>query len=99
MRLYSYVGVCLLISAASCPPPPQPVPPGPDGGGADVVDAACAQLRALGCSEGGDAGRGCEAVMRDIVRSKLTPLSPACVADAGSPDAVRKCTAASCTLK
>ena len=63
----------------------------PDGRRRDRYDAACAQLKALGCKEG--AASNCAATMRSA-DGKLVDLMPACVTAAKSVQAVRACGAA-----
>jgi hypothetical protein len=80
----------LLLRACGCKGASAPTPEDPLGL-ATVTGQACATLRRLGCPEGA-AGHAGETCYQRLSREALvTDVPAACVADAGSPAAVRGC--------
>jgi len=85
---------------------PAPGPSDPEAGFEDADGArprsacrhACEAMRRFGCPEGAplDGGDSCEAVCEHAESSGKFALKPACIADAGSRDAVRACGTVRC---
>ena len=86
-------GLLFSLVAACAPSPNAPLPASSGSGHVDPCVAACANLAALGCSEGtavdASGSRVCEATCRK--GGQLTDLRPTCLASATSKSGARAC--------
>jgi hypothetical protein len=95
MKRFIAVGVALAIWGCPTPSPPSPKQP-PDASDAApaIVDStiatACANLTALGCIEGRDAG-ACITVLSAIYNDRLAPLDLVCITHATDRPSTRQC--------
>lgn len=87
--------ILLLALLCGCPQPqPPPHRDAADGAMAATPVNACANLMNIGCVEGADAV--CAVVLGNVVDAGLTKIDLACLANAQTREAARKCGGVRC---
>jgi hypothetical protein len=89
MIAHRFAIVLALVACGPTPVPPVPLPPSD----CQTVACACERMCQLGC---GECLPECEATVLHILATRLTHISPACMAAARTKAEARACPAVDC---